>query len=65
MPEGVGAGALWPGAAAGLAYTLLTGAEVSTIRACVAAMLVLAGIALGRDAVTLRLVAVGTQAENN
>ena len=47
------------GAVAGLAYTLLTGAEVPTIRACVAAMLVLAGIALGRDAITLRLVAVG------
>jgi competence protein ComEC len=47
------------GATAGLAYTLLTGAEVPTIRACVAAMLVLAGIALGREAITLRLVAVG------
>jgi competence protein ComEC len=47
------------GALAGLAYTLLTGAEVPTIRACIAAMLVLAGIALGREAITLRLVAVG------
>ena len=46
-------------AAAGLAYTLLTGAEVPTVRSCVAALLVLAGIALGREAVTLRLVAVG------
>ena len=46
-------------AVAGLAYTLLTGAEVPTVRSCVAALLVLAGIALGRDALTLRLVAVG------
>jgi competence protein ComEC len=47
------------GALAGIAYTLLTGAEVPTIRSCVAAILVLAGIAIGRDALTLRLVAVG------
>lgn len=46
------------GALAGIAYTLLTGAEVPTIRSCIAALLVLAGIALGRDALTLRLVAV-------
>ena len=30
-----------------------------TVRACIAALLVLAGIALGREALTLRLVAVG------
>jgi competence protein ComEC len=47
------------GAVAGVAYTLLTGAEVPTIRACVAALLVLLALALGRDALTLRLVAVG------
>jgi competence protein ComEC len=47
------------GALAGIAYTLLTGAEVPTVRACVAAILVLIGVALGRDAITLRLVAVG------
>ncbi|HEX8125822.1 MAG TPA: ComEC/Rec2 family competence protein [Allosphingosinicella sp.] len=46
------------GALAGVAYTLLTGAEVPTIRSCIAALLVLLGIALGREAVTLRLVAV-------
>jgi competence protein ComEC len=46
------------GALAGIAYTLLTGAEVPTIRSCIAALLVLLGIALGRDALTLRLVAV-------
>lgn len=47
------------GALAGIAYTLLTGAEVPTIRACVAAMLILAGLVLGREAFTLRLLAVG------
>ena len=47
------------GALAGIGYTLLTGAEVPTVRACIAALLVLAGIALGREALTLRLVAVG------
>ncbi|MEA3064568.1 MAG: competence protein ComEC [Sphingomonadales bacterium] len=47
------------GALAGIGYTLLTGAEVPTIRSCIAALLVLAGIALGREALTLRLVVVG------
>lgn len=47
------------GAAAGVGYTLLTGAEVPTIRSCVAALLVLGGLALGREAITLRLVATG------
>ena len=47
------------GALAGIAYTLLTGAEVPTVRACIAALLILLGIALGREALTLRLVAVG------
>jgi competence protein ComEC len=47
------------GAAAGIGYTLLTGAEVPTIRSCIAAVLVLVGIAIGREALTLRLVATG------
>ncbi len=47
------------GAAAAVGYTLLTGAEVPTIRSCVAALLVLAALALGREAMTLRLVAAG------
>ena len=47
------------GAVAGVAYTLLTGAEVPTVRACVAALLILLALALGRDAFTLRLLAVG------
>ncbi|HVF95220.1 MAG TPA: ComEC/Rec2 family competence protein [Sphingomonas sp.] len=47
------------GAGAAIGYTLLTGSEVPTIRSCVAALLVLAALALGREAMTLRLVAVG------
>ncbi len=47
------------GAGAGIGYTLLTGSEVPTIRSCIAAVLVLIGIALGREAMTLRLVATG------
>lgn len=47
------------GALSGIGYTLLTGAEVPTIRSCVAALLVLGGLALGREAMTLRLVAAG------
>jgi len=50
------------GAVAGVAYTLLTGMQVPTVRACIAALLVLGGIALGRDAISLRLVAVGALA---
>lgn len=47
------------GAGAGLGYTLLTGAQVPTVRSCVAALLVLLAMALGRQALTLRLVAAG------
>ncbi len=47
------------GAVAAIGYTWLTGGEVPTIRSCVAALLVLAAVALGREALTLRLVAVG------
>ena len=47
------------GALTGIAYTLLTGAQVPTVRSCIAALLVLAGIALGRDALSMRLLAVG------
>jgi competence protein ComEC len=46
-------------AAAGIAYTLLTGAQVPTVRSCVAALLILLGIALGREAISIRLVAAG------
>lgn len=47
------------GAMAAVGYTLLTGAQVPTVRSCVAALLVLAALAAGREAVTLRLVAAG------
>jgi competence protein ComEC len=46
-------------ATAGIGYTLLTGAQVPTVRSCVAALLILAGIALGRDAISIRLIAAG------
>jgi competence protein ComEC len=46
-------------AVAGIGYTLLTGAQVPTVRSCVAALLILAGIALGRDALSMRLIATG------
>lgn len=45
------------GALAGVGYTLLTGAEVPTVRSCAAAMLVLIALAMGRDALSLRMVA--------
>lgn len=47
------------GALAAVGYTLLTGAEVPTIRSCIAALLVLLALSLGREAMTLRLVAAG------
>lgn len=46
-------------ASGAVGYTLLAGAEVPTIRSCVAALLVLTALALGREALTLRLVAFG------
>lgn len=47
------------GAVAAVGYTWLTGGEVPTVRSCVAALLVLAALAMGREAITLRLVAAG------
>ncbi len=46
-------------AVAALGYTLMTGAQVPTIRACVAALLVLMALVMGRSAITLRMVAAG------
>ncbi|MBY6013774.1 ComEC family competence protein [Qipengyuania gaetbuli] len=46
------------GAAAGIAYTLLTGAEVPTVRSCIGAVLVLGALALGREPLSMRMVAV-------
>jgi competence protein ComEC len=40
-------------------YTMLTGAEVPTIRACVAALLILTALVMGREAMSLRLLAFG------
>lgn len=45
------------GAIAGIGYTLLTGAEVPTVRSCLAALLVLLAMLLGREALSLRMVA--------
>lgn len=47
------------GALAGIGYTILTGSEVPTIRSCIGALLVLVALALGRDPLSLRMVAVG------
>ena len=47
------------GAGAGVAYTLLTGAEVPTVRSCIGALLVLLALALGREPLSLRMLAVG------
>ena len=45
-------------AAAGIGYTLLTGAEVPTVRSCIGALLVLLALALGREPLSLRMLAV-------
>ena len=45
-------------AMAGIAYTLLTGAQVPTVRSCIGAILVLIALALGREPLSLRMVAV-------
>ncbi len=44
-------------ALAGVAYTILAGAEVPTVRSCLAALVVLVGLTLGRQAISLRVVA--------
>ncbi|MFA7586199.1 MAG: ComEC/Rec2 family competence protein, partial [Novosphingobium sp.] len=46
------------GAAAGLGYTILTGAEVPTVRSCIAALLVLMALAVGRQPLSMRMLAV-------
>jgi len=50
------------GAGVGIGYTLLTGSEVPTVRSCIAALLVLAAVALGREALSLRMLAVAALA---
>jgi competence protein ComEC len=46
------------GAVAAIAYTLLTGSQVPMVRSCIVALLVLVGMILGREAISLRLLAV-------
>jgi len=46
------------GAVSGIGYTLLTGAELPTIRSCLGAVLVLLAMAIGRDPLSMRLVAI-------
>ncbi|MGN6355905.1 MAG: ComEC/Rec2 family competence protein [Novosphingobium sp.] len=45
-------------ALAGIGYTLLTGAEVPTVRSCIGALLVLLALTLGRGPLSLRMLAV-------
>lgn len=42
----------------GIGYTLLTGAEVPTVRSCAGALLVLLAVALGREPLSLRMLAI-------
>ena len=46
------------GALAGIGYTLLTGAQVPTVRSCIGAGLVLVALAMGREPLSLRMVAI-------
>lgn len=50
--------ALGMGALAGIAYTVLTGMHVPTVRSCLGALLVLAGVAMGRNPLSLRMLSV-------
>ena len=55
----VGAVAAAGGACAAIFYTWLSGSEVPTIRSCIAALCVLLAMALGRDPLSMRMLAVG------
>nr|WP_233995688.1 ComEC/Rec2 family competence protein [Erythrobacter sp. SD-21] len=44
-------------AGVGIGYTLLTGAQVPTVRSCIGAVLVLIALALGREPLSMRMVA--------
>lgn len=46
------------GALAGIGYTLLSGAEVPTVRSCIGAILVLIALAIGREPLSMRMVAI-------
>ncbi len=47
------------GAIVAIGYTLFTGAEIPTIRSCIAALVVLVAMAMGRDPLTMRAIATG------
>jgi competence protein ComEC len=49
-------------AAAGVSYTLIAGGGAPTVRSCIATIIVLIGIAIGREALSLRMVAAGALA---
>ncbi len=46
-------------AGTGIAYTVLAGAQVPTVRSCIGTVVVLLGVMLGREALSLRLLAAG------
>lgn len=46
------------GAGAAVGYTVMTGGEVPTVRSCLGALLVMAAVALGRNPLSMRLLAV-------
>ncbi len=46
-------------AAAGIAYTVIAGGGAPTVRSCVATIIVLIGIVIGREALSLRMLAAG------
>lgn len=45
------------GALGGIGYTILTGSEVPTVRSCIGSLLVLGALALGREPLSLRMLA--------
>ena len=47
------------GGAAGIFYTLVCGADVPTLRSCLGAVLVLIALALGREPLSMRMIATG------
>ena len=46
-------------AIAGIGYTILAGAQVPTVRSCIGTVVVLLGVIIGREALSLRLLAAG------
>ena len=46
------------GAITGIGYTLLSGAEVPTVRSCIGAILVLVALAIGREPLSMRMIAI-------